>query len=74
MEVPVKANFVEGRPVDRGAVDQIRAEAMPLYRPATGISYAEFNENLTLVETGTDFSGVLRGRATWKEGITIYGS
>jgi len=24
-------------------------------------------------ESGTDFSGVLCGRATWKEGIPIYG-
>lgn len=24
-------------------------------------------------EAGTDFSGVLCGRATWKEGIPIYG-
>ena len=63
-----------------------KAEAMKLYRQAAdvtdkpfiylsaGVSNAEFNESLALAaEAGTDFSGVLCGRATWKEGIPVYG-
>ena len=86
VEVPVNANFVEGSSVYKGATAQTRAEAMSLYRQAAevtdkpfiylsaGVSNAEFNESLALAaEAGTDFSGVLCGRATWKEGIPVYG-
>ena len=38
------------------------------------MSNAEFTEALELAaEAGTRFSGVLCGRATWKDGIPIYG-
>ena len=34
---------------------------------------AQFVESLQLAaEAGTDYSGVLCGRATWKEGIPVY--
>ena len=37
------------------------------------MSNAEFTESLELAaEAGTRFSGVLCGRATWKEGIPVY--
>jgi tagatose 1,6-diphosphate aldolase len=86
VEVPVNANFVEGSSVFKGQVAQSRAEALELYRKAAdvtskpfiylsaGVSNAEFNESLAMAaEAGTDFSGVLCGRATWKEGIPVYG-
>ena len=35
---------------------------------------AQFVESLNMAaESGADFSGVLCGRATWKEGIPVYG-
>jgi tagatose 1,6-diphosphate aldolase len=38
------------------------------------VSNAEFTESLALAaEAGTRFSGVLCGRATWKEGIPVFG-
>lgn len=86
VEVPVNANYVEGSMVFKGEIAQTKAEAMKLYRQAAdvtdkpfiylsaGVSNAEFNESLALAaEAGTDFSGVLCGRATWKEGIPVYG-
>ena len=86
VEVPVNANFVEGSSVFKGEIAQTKKEAMDLYRQAAdvtdkpfiylsaGVSNAEFNESLALAaEAGTDFSGVLCGRATWKEGIPVYG-
>jgi tagatose 1,6-diphosphate aldolase len=37
------------------------------------VSNAQFVESLRMAtEAGTDFSGVLCGRATWKEGIPVY--
>ena len=86
VEVPVNANFVEGSLVFKGVAAQTKAEAMDLYRQAAdvttkpfiylsaGVSNAEFTESLSMAaEAGTDFSGVLCGRATWKEGIPVYG-
>jgi tagatose 1,6-diphosphate aldolase len=86
VEVPVNANFVQGSSVFKGEVAQTKAEAMSLYRQAAdvtdkpfiylsaGVSNAEFNESLALAaEAGTDFSGVLCGRATWKDAIPVYG-
>jgi len=37
------------------------------------VSNAQFTESLKMAsEAGTDYSGVLCGRATWKEGIPVY--
>jgi tagatose 1,6-diphosphate aldolase len=86
VEVPVNAEFVEGSSVFKGQAAQTRAEALDLYREAAdvatkpfiylsaGVSNAQFNESLRMAaEAGTAFSGVLCGRATWKEGIPVYG-
>ena len=41
---------------------------------SAGVGNALFVESLNLAaEAGTDYSGVLCGRATWKEGIPVYG-
>jgi tagatose 1,6-diphosphate aldolase len=46
----------------------------PFIYLSAGVSNAEFTESLELAgEAGTRFSGVLCGRATWKDGIPIYG-
>src|SRR5262249_59850939 len=63
-----------------------RAEALTHFREAAaiatkpfiylsaGVSNAQFTESLRMAsESGTDYSGVLCGRATWKEGIPVYG-
>src|SRR3984957_9782028 len=86
VEVPINANFVEGSSVYKGQKAYTRAEALDLFRKAAGVARkpfiylsagvgnAQFVEELTMAaEAGTDYSGVLCGRATWKDGIPIYG-
>jgi len=85
VEVPVNAEFVEGSAVYKGEKAYTRAEALAYYRQgaevatkpfiylSAGVSNAQFVESLSMAkEAGTDFSGVLCGRATWKEGMPIY--
>lgn len=85
VEVPVNAEYVEGSSVYKGRKAYSRAEALEHFRKAAsaarkpfiylsaGVSNAQFTESLRMAaEAGTDFSGVLCGRATWKEGITVY--
>ena len=86
VEVPVNAPFVEGSSVYKGVAAYTREEALDLYRKAAdeamkpfiylsaGVGNAEFVESLNMAaEAGTAYSGVLCGRATWKEGIPVYG-
>lgn len=86
VEVPINAHFTEGSKVFKGqaaysweqALDHFRASASVAKKPfiylSAGVSNAEFNESLRMAaDAGTDFSGVLCGRATWKEGIPVYG-
>lgn len=85
VEVPINANFVEGSSVYKGEKAQTASEAKDLFRKAAdeagkpfiylsaGVSNAQFIESLRMAaEAGTDFSGVLCGRATWKEAIPVY--
>jgi tagatose 1,6-diphosphate aldolase len=85
VEVPINANYVEGSSVYKGQKAQSMAEAMDLFREcadvakkpfiylSAGVSNDQFTESLRMAaEAGTDFSGVLCGRATWKEGIPVY--
>jgi tagatose 1,6-diphosphate aldolase len=85
VEVPVNAEFVEGSSVYKGQKAYTRAEALGHYRRAAevatqpfiylsaGVGNAQFVESLNMAtEAGTDYSGVLCGRATWKEGMGIY--
>jgi tagatose 1,6-diphosphate aldolase len=85
VEVPINANFVEGSSVYKGqkaqsmeeAKDHFRACAEVAKKPfiylSAGVSNDQFTESLRMAaEAGTDFSGVLCGRATWKEGIPVY--
>lgn len=86
VEVPINAKFVEGSAVYQGQKAYTRQEALGYFRKAAdvatkpfiylsaGVSNAQFVEGLNMAaEAGTDYSGVLCGRATWKEGIPVYG-
>lgn len=86
VEMPVNMKFVEGAKVSGGQTAYSRQEAMDHFRRtadaatrpfiylSAGVSNAEFTESLELAaEAGTRFSGVLCGRATWKDGIPVYG-
>ncbi|MBV8904952.1 MAG: tagatose 1,6-diphosphate aldolase, partial [Acidobacteriia bacterium] len=45
----------------------------PFIYLSAGVGNAQFIESLRMAaEAGTDFSGVLCGRATWKDGMPIY--
>ena len=85
VEVPINMKYVEGTKTFGGqkaystqeAMDFFRRSAEVATRPfiylSAGVSNAEFTESLELAaEAGTRFSGVLCGRATWKDGIPIY--
>jgi tagatose 1,6-diphosphate aldolase len=85
VEVPINMKFVEGAKVFGGQKAYSKQEAMDHFRRSAdvatkpfiylsaGVSNAEFTESLELAaEAGTRFSGVLCGRATWKDGIPIY--
>ena len=85
VEVPVNMTFVEGTRAFGGTKVYSKQEAKDAFRKASdaaakpfiylsaGVSNAEFTESLELAaEAGTRFSGVLCGRATWKDGIPVY--
>jgi tagatose 1,6-diphosphate aldolase len=45
----------------------------PFIYLSAGVGNSVFTESLAMAsEAGTDYSGVLCGRATWKEGMPIY--
>ncbi|MEJ7604931.1 MAG: tagatose 1,6-diphosphate aldolase [Bryobacteraceae bacterium] len=86
VEVPINAAYVEGSSVFKGEKAYSAVEAKELFKRAAdvagkpfiylsaGVDNAQFTESLRMAsEAGTDYSGVLCGRATWKEGIPIYG-
>ncbi len=87
VEVPVNMRFVEGTRANLdGQVAYSREQAKDYFRSAAaatrvpfiylsaGVSDEVFRETLDLAaEAGTNFSGVLCGRATWQDGIPDYG-
>ncbi|MEO5923735.1 MAG: tagatose 1,6-diphosphate aldolase [Bryobacteraceae bacterium] len=87
VEVPINAHYVEGSAVYKGEKAYTKAEALKHFRDAAevatkpfiylsaGVGNAQFVESLNMAtEAGTDYSGVLCGRATWKDGMPIYGT
>jgi tagatose 1,6-diphosphate aldolase len=85
VEVPVNMKFVEGARVSTGQAAYTRDQAKQAFLDAAkvatkpfiflsaGVSNAEFTESLALAsESGVRYSGVLCGRATWKDGIPVY--
>jgi tagatose 1,6-diphosphate aldolase len=86
VEVPVTMAFVKGTRSCKGDSAYSRDEAKEHFRKAAavakkpfiylsaGVSNDTFSETLDLAaESGVNFSGVLCGRATWKDGIPVYG-
>ncbi len=87
VEVPINAHYVEGSAVYKGEKAYSMAEALTHFRNAAevatkpfiylsaGVGNAQFVESLNMAtEADTDYSGVLCGRATWKDGMPIYGT
>src|SRR5215510_5011466 len=85
VEVPINMKFVEGTKAFAGQAAYSREQAKDWFRKtaeattkpfiylSAGVSNPEFSETLEVAaEAGTRFSGVLCGRATWKDGIPIY--
>jgi tagatose 1,6-diphosphate aldolase len=85
VEVPVNMAFVGGTRSCKGEAAYSREQAKELFRKAAavatkpfiylsaGVSNETFSETLELAgESGTNFSGVLCGRATWKDGMPVY--
>jgi len=85
VEVPIEMTHVEGTRAFGGEKAYTRAEALQHFRDAestthkpfiylsAGVTNPIFIETLELAaESGTKFNGVLCGRATWYDGISIY--
>ena len=85
VEVPVNMAYVAGSKACKGPSAYTRDEAKEHFRKAAaaatkpfiylsaGVDNDVFLETLELAgEAGTPYSGVLCGRATWKEGIPVY--
>jgi tagatose 1,6-diphosphate aldolase len=85
IEVPVNMAFVAGTRSCNGGAAYTRDQAKEHFRHAAaaakkpfiylsaGVSNDVFTETLELAaESGTPFSGVLCGRATWKDAIPVY--
>jgi tagatose 1,6-diphosphate aldolase len=87
VEVPIHMRYVEGSKANPdGQVAYTRQQAREFFRTAAaatlvpfiylsaGVTDEVFRETLELAaEAGTNFSGVLCGRATWQDGIPAYG-
>jgi tagatose 1,6-diphosphate aldolase len=86
VEVPINMKYVEATKAFSGQKAYTKKEAMDYFRRSAdvatrpfiylsaGVSNDEFTESLELAgDAGTRFSGVLCGRATWKDGIAVYG-
>lgn len=85
VEVPVNAEYVLGSSVYKGQAAYSRQQALDLFRKAAdvaqkpfiylsaGVGNEQFVESLHMAaEAGTDYSGVLCGRATWKDAVPVY--
>jgi len=85
VEVPITMAFVKGARACKGESAYTREEAKEAFQKAAaaakkpfiylsaGVSNDTFTETLELAaESGVNFSGVLCGRATWKDGMPIY--
>jgi tagatose 1,6-diphosphate aldolase len=85
IEVPVQLGFIPGSRFFKGEEAYSRAEAQnhlhrigtatskPFVYLSAGASNGEFIETLEFAaECGSRFNGVLCGRATWQDGVTVY--
>lgn len=85
MEVPVNMNYVEGFAKSEEDVVYTREEALGYFKEqsektelpfiflSAGVSAKLFQDTLYFAkEAGSDFNGVLCGRATWKDGVGVF--
>lgn len=86
VEIPVNMKFVEGSKASGGGpaaysrkeaanwfLEAAKVATKPFIYLSAGVSNAEFTEGLALAaESGVNYSGVLCGRATWKDGMSVY--
>src|SRR4051794_10233191 len=86
IEVPINMKFVAGAKANTSGenaytreearklfLESAKAAGRPFIYLSAGVSNDEFTEALALAaESGVKYSGVLCGRATWKDGIPIY--
>jgi len=86
VEIPVNMKFVEGSKASGGGpaaysrkeaanwfLEAAKVSTKPFIYLSAGVSNAEFTEGLALAaESGVNYSGVLCGRATWKDGISVF--
>lgn len=83
VEVPVNMKFVEGYSEGEIAYTQAEATAyfkeqseateLPFIFLSAGVSATLFQKTLTFAsQAGSDFNGVLCGRATWKDGVAPF--
>jgi tagatose 1,6-diphosphate aldolase len=83
--VPVNMNFVESAGLPRSQAVYSRSEAKSHFQSASqaaslpfiylseGVANQTFADALTLAaEAGSDFSGVLCGRAIWQDGVPVF--
>jgi tagatose 1,6-diphosphate aldolase len=88
VEVPVNMKFVSGtKSFGGGEAAYTKEEAMKLFKEASdsatkpfiylsaGVTDDVFRETIQLAgESGANFCGVLCGRATWQDGVAIFGA
>ena len=86
VEIPINMKYVEGSKASGGGpaaysrkeaaqwfLEAAKVSTKPFIYLSAGVSNAEFTEGLELAaESGVNYSGVLCGRATWKDGISVY--
>ncbi len=86
VEIPINVAFLEGSRAFKGgeaaydrkaALEHFQSAAEAAKKPfiylSAGVDDHVFRENLEIAnEAGTPYSGVLCGRATWKEGIPVF--
>lgn len=83
VEVPVNMNFVEGFATDeivyskedaaRYFLEQTQTTDLPFIFLSAGVSAKLFRETLVFAkEAGSEFNGVLCGRATWADGVEVF--
>ena len=85
VEVPVNMEFVQGTQAYKGETAYTRAEALQHFRDtaavttlpfiylSAGVTNPVFVETLELAgESDVAFNGVLCGRATWQDGISVF--
>lgn len=83
VEVPVNMNYVEGFATSETCYTQVEAQEffkeqseatnLPFIFLSAGVSTKLFQETLVFAhKSGSDFNGVLCGRATWKDGVKAY--